>query len=364
MKINGARINDVIARQGAEGYFAAANTRYGFYSLYDEVYSERELDHVYIIKGGPGTGKSTLMRRIAERASDAGLETDVYLCSSDPGSLDGVIIKELGVAVLDGTAPHTRDPIYPGVCGETVDLGRFWCGERLAPSKSEIKSLITAKSDAYRRAYRYLSAAGTAHEDAIRGVESVFDRDKAERAVRRLMDKFIRNTKNKSPIPKRRFVSAISMSGTCTLDTFEKKADAVYAISDLYGAGALILELVKAEGEKRGADMTEVLDPISPDLLSGVYFDAVGLFVTSCPVMCSDARIINMKRFVSKDALVSIRGKERMSVRMQSVLLDEAIKSLSEAGTAHASTESIYSSAMDFDAVEKMTEELISRIFK
>lgn len=358
------KINEVISKKGAEGYFAAANSRYGFYSLYDEVYSERELNRVYIIKGGPGTGKSTLMSKIAERASELGLKTDVYLCSSDPGSLDGVIVKELGVAVLDGTAPHARDPVYPGVCGETVDLGRFWDSDRLAAAKTEITSLISSKSDAYSRAYRYLSAAGTAHEDLMRGIARIFDRTKAERAVCRLFDKLKIAEKSDAPTVKHRFLGAISTSGTGTLDTLERKAETVYAVSELYGAETLFLDLVRKEGEKRGVSMTVIPDPLSPDCTDAVYFDGMDIFITSSAVSRADAHPINMKRFAAKDALASVRGKLRMSERMKNALIDEAVRSLTEAGAAHASTESIYSSSMDFDAVAEQTETLLGRIFR
>ena len=45
-----------------EKYFAAANTESGFFSLFDEVFSPEHLRRIYILKGGPGTGKSTHTR--------------------------------------------------------------------------------------------------------------------------------------------------------------------------------------------------------------------------------------------------------------------------------------------------------------
>lgn len=358
MKTNGA-----IKRKGAEGYFAAANTRYGFYSLYDEIYSERELKRVYIIKGGPGTGKSTMMDRIAERASREGMHTDVYLCSSAPESVDGVIIKESGIAILDGTAPHTRDPMYPGICGEIVDIGRFWDVSRLAESKREITNLIAQKSEAYKRAYRYLAAAGEADEDVNRGISAIFDRSKAERAVSRLLDKYKSAGQMKDSTVKRRFVGAISTSGAGQLDTFEKKAEAVYGVGEMYGTGGLLLDIFKEEGRRRGLTMTLIPDPLSPERTDGIFFDSCGLYVTSLPIGRTDAHVINMKRFVHKEALSEIRGKIRISVKMRSLLLDEALCSLSDAGAAHAETETLYGAAMDFDGVKAFTDEIINRIF-
>ena len=44
----------------------------------------------YIIKGGPGTGKSSLMKLSASSLKELD-KPELYFCSSDPGSLDAVI---------------------------------------------------------------------------------------------------------------------------------------------------------------------------------------------------------------------------------------------------------------------------------
>lgn len=358
------KINDAIEKDGAEGYFAAANTRYGFYSMYDEVYSEVDLDRVFIIKGGPGTGKSTMMHHIAELASNEKLHTDVYLCSSAPESIDGVIIKELGVAVLDGTAPHTKDPIYPGVVGENVDLGRFWDETVLVSRKSELISLIQAKSDAYKRAYRFLSAAGEAYDDVLKGVKNAFLEEKAKKSIKRLLDKHKLTAKNICADNERKFLGAISTSGTVSLDTFERKAEVLYAVSELYGAEKHWFELLRGEGEKRGLKMTVVPDPLSPEYVNGIYFEEVGLYVSSEISKKASTDVINMKRFIDKTALSAVRTKERMSAKIKAMLLSEALVSLEEAGRFHAETERIYGTAMDFDKVKSVTDELAARIFK
>lgn len=87
-------------------YFLGANSPSGFYSLYHELSDPAKFRSVYILKGGPGCGKSTLMRRVGRHGLAAGFRTEEVLCSGDPGSLDAVIFPELGTAVVDGTAPH------------------------------------------------------------------------------------------------------------------------------------------------------------------------------------------------------------------------------------------------------------------
>ena len=66
------------------------------------------------IKGRPGTGKSTLLKKVRSDANAAGFDTETYLCSFDPQSLDMVIIRELSVCIFDSTAPHEKFPERPG----------------------------------------------------------------------------------------------------------------------------------------------------------------------------------------------------------------------------------------------------------
>lgn len=87
-------------------FFLGANTPDGFYSLFDSFLKEPQLRDVYVIKAGPGTGKSTFMKRIAAALTGKDLTIHYITCSSDPASLDGIYVPELGMAVVDGTSPH------------------------------------------------------------------------------------------------------------------------------------------------------------------------------------------------------------------------------------------------------------------
>lgn len=46
-------------------YFLGANSPNGFYSLYDQLIDLESAQAVYLLKGGPGCGKSSFMRRVA-----------------------------------------------------------------------------------------------------------------------------------------------------------------------------------------------------------------------------------------------------------------------------------------------------------
>ena len=87
-------------------YFLGANSPSGFYSLYHELLPAEQARSIYILKGGPGCGKSTLMRRVAALAEEAGETVEYILCSGDPDSLDAIVLPQKQIALVDGTAPQ------------------------------------------------------------------------------------------------------------------------------------------------------------------------------------------------------------------------------------------------------------------
>ena len=91
-------------------FFLGANSAEGFYGLYDQLLDTRLYDLI-ILKGTPGCGKSTFMRRAAAALEERGLESVYIHCSGDPDSLDGVIFPAIGTAIVDGTAPHGMDTL-------------------------------------------------------------------------------------------------------------------------------------------------------------------------------------------------------------------------------------------------------------
>lgn len=87
-------------------YFLGANTPQGFYGLTQQLLDPSAAQALYILKGGPGCGKSSLMKKLALHAEERGLEVHRFYCSGDPDSLDAVVLPERQIALVDGTAPH------------------------------------------------------------------------------------------------------------------------------------------------------------------------------------------------------------------------------------------------------------------
>lgn len=92
--------------KSAPCFFLGANSPCGFVSRFDSLYDPEGGWHAFVLKGGPGTGKSTLMHRVAAAAQEAHAQVERIHCSSDPASLDAVILPGQKLCIVDGTAPH------------------------------------------------------------------------------------------------------------------------------------------------------------------------------------------------------------------------------------------------------------------
>lgn len=143
--------------------FPGALTSSGFYHLHDNIIDE-DRSMLYIIKGMPGGGKSSIMKEIGDRAFKKDYDIEYHHCPSDPTSVDGLVINKLKVAIVDGTSPHVIEPKYPGLTDKIIDLANFIDSSSLKLYKDEI---ITAKKKnrlAYERAFSYFSSSKDIHD--------------------------------------------------------------------------------------------------------------------------------------------------------------------------------------------------------
>lgn len=338
-------------------HFAAVNSGYGFLSFYGEVFGNGRITRRYIIKGGPGTGKSSFMKRVAERAEEKGRIVEYYRCSSDPDSLDGIVIDG-NTAFLDGTAPHVYEPNIPGAADEIINLGEFWDSDRLYSRYNEIASLSALKTNAYTRAYKFLSAAMNVEEINRSLASPALLRGKMRSAVGRLLravpdgDGFEREYG---------FVNAIGMKGLAHLDTYEREAKKLYVLYDSYGFAAdMLSEIVEAAQLKR-LRIKASYSPLTPELPDAVLLKDSGIaFVTD--ESCDSPFRINVKRFVDSDMIDEIKGEYRMNRRLRDALTDSAVGELKRAGEYHFKLEEIYVSCMDFRAEDNFIRSFCDRV--
>ena len=84
----------------SEKYFLGAMTQNGFSTEFGKIMADKEY-FTFILKGGAGTGKSSLMKKIAAEFEPTEDVTRFY-CSSDPASLDAIVLHTSKAIICDG----------------------------------------------------------------------------------------------------------------------------------------------------------------------------------------------------------------------------------------------------------------------
>ena len=337
--------------------FISANSQDGFFSLYDEVFAPQKFDKIFIITGGPGTGKSTLLRKIYAEALSWNCESEQILCSSDPGSLDGVILNANGhrIGILDGTPPHGRIPSYPAVTEEIIHLGLLWNAPKLQKSKDDIFALTDTKKHAYRSAYMLLRALGSIEEEERLRFLPYFDEEKATRQIKHRLQ-----AERKKGEQKRRFLRAICSQGEFILPFAEKDVKNLILVGGKESSAETYLSLFAKAVATETLEHTVYLSPIRPEIPDAIY-------LPQSQTLLIKERLAQHKdkgRRIVADRFFSVSGCESKDLAREKQQLQNAVISrLAEAASAHRAMEALYSGAMDFSRFDDLLKAVIHNVF-
>ena len=226
---------------------------------------------MYLIKSGPGCGKSTLMKRLAVKAEQKGEPIQRIHCASDPDSLDGVIFLDKRAAIVDATAPHVMEPDAPGAEEQVVSLYHTLDADALHAHADEVKRLFAQNAslpcrDQAARLYR--ASAGSSLLDSRRAEACSANFEKVRRYVKRLCARTLpRLPEGASASEELRLLSAITPKGPVFYrGTVQALADRYVVFHDDYGAvSRLLLELIRAEALARGYHIITCPCAMHPD---------------------------------------------------------------------------------------------------
>lgn len=334
-------------------YFLGANTPDGFFSYYTELFRDGRLRKTVIIKGGPGCGKSTLMRAVGRQSEDLGFETEQLLCSSDPDSLDGIIIPDAGLAIVDGTAPHVLEPPLCGCGAEYLDLGACYRKEPSDALKARLEKVKAQNASYYPLASACFRAV-KATSDALLGMiipEGIGAITVALSAVRQSL--------YGSGSILRRFYTALTPKGAlgCALP-----CQTVWVLKDNYGAATHILSQTANRLQEAGYDLILGFDPLAPQSitqlvipeLSTGYTVSNSLFPYSHPAVGTyDIDILCTQHFSAADAK---HAAELLIMKTKAA--DQGLRFLAEAKQYHDTLETLYRDYVDFSFVEEKTAQM------
>ena len=331
-----------------EPLFAAANSGKGFVSFYGEIFGNGYIKKRYIIKGGPGTGKSSFMKKAAAFAEGQGADVEYYKCSSDPNSIDGIIINGK-IAIIDGTAPHSEDMDIAGARDEIINLGMFWDDRALMEKFDDITALSYKKSDSYRLAYRYLSAALELENINFAIIAPAILKNKMKKAAERIVALIPKGVGARTVTG---MEGSLGMKGSFRYNSYLSQAKKLYVIDDYYNSSSLFLSEVASAGMQNENVMRISYNHISAGRPDAIYFcESEICFAVSGNIDSyglDNANRINMKRFIDTSILENIKGELKSNFKIIRALISNTEDAMKKAGEYHFLLEEIYKGCMDF----------------
>lgn len=353
-------------------YFLGAHSPHGFYSLYDQLIDPAQADAIYILKGGAGCGKSSLMKRVAQQAEAVGQSVEYLYSCGDSTCLDAVLIPGKKIALIDGTAPHVVEPKYPGLVEHYINLEEFYDSEGLAPLRAEIIEHMKCVRECRSRAYHCLNAAAEIEGD-LRSM--LVTPTLEERIVKRTKGILVRELKGagkgKATVPgavRQRFLSGITGRGpVCFFETADQLCQRVYELADSYGFGHIMLTHLLPAAVEAGYDVVACPSPMAPDRLEHLLIPELSLaFLTSSAALPYDrrpARRIRLDAMVDSELFRRNKPRLRFSKKVSGALVEEAATSLRQADAAHEELVKLYNPHVDFSRVYEKADVLAKKLF-
>ena len=351
--------------------FPGSNTPNGFYSFFDYILPQKEARQLYIIKGGPGSGKSSFMKRIGAYATEQGVDVEFFHCSSDPGSLDALVIPSLKVAFLDGTAPHVVDPIAPGVTDQILNFGNSWDSNKLIPHKDEIFSINQRIKSQFKKAYFYLAAAKNIYDAYCFTEASAINPILKLKLEKEIVSQLFSKVKDKEEPGSVRHLFSTAITGEGILDyihTIIGTTKNVYFIRETLGCNnkALMSNILETAISK-GYFVECYHSPIDPDKIEDIMIPQLDLAITTSHMLHKPrvfpTVIFDLTAALDFSTLKSLEFDLDRDKRLFNDLLDKGTSTIAQAKKIHDDLEKYYIDAIDFSYIDTLYDTIIHTLF-
>ncbi len=350
-------------------FFLGANSPKGFYSKFDQLFEASPKGKCFLLKGGPGTGKSTVLKKIAAKLSENNLSAELIYCSADTNSLDAVMTADGKICALDATLPHGVEPKYPGAYEKSINLCDCWNEETILEYADEITKLFDKNRSLLAQARRYVIPASSLIEEAMRVEMRKIDAEKVVKTAKNLCRKEIGRIFGAQGAERVRFLSAISDKGVFVFNKTAKiLANRIYIIEDETGASSKIfMNTVRKIALEHGLDTVVCKCPVFPnEKIDHIFIPKLKIgFMTDNKFHKLDVtpyRTIHSKRFLKEKSSTVEKIRIKFALREAHRLIKEASQCMKEAKQVHDELENMYIPAMDFEKVENMINPILKNI--
>ncbi len=346
--------------------YPGGNTSCGFFSYYDQIVSPVEAKRIYILKGGPGVGKSTFMRKIGQQLHARNLDLEYLHCSSDNDSLDGLFAPAIGLLFLDGTSPHVVDPRLPGAVDNIINLGDCLDEAGLAPYAASIHALNQRISAQFLHAYRYLGAADQLRRDTTARWQELLDPVQLHALTQTALDALFAGLPAVPGGRERKLFAGAVTPGGCVCELESLRTKHVWVLEAPWAAPSQsVLLSVRDRALQCGLNVEGYYCAIHPDRLEHLLIPSLDVLLTTNnpyhSVAPPIARTLHLTDcFAEPDA--NARAQLDQNAQLFKVLLGHAVQAVADAKSFHDELERYYIKHMDYARADALFAQTLERI--
>lgn len=347
--------------------FPGGNTSRGFYSFYRYILGQEEARRIICIKGGPGTGKSSLMKKVGIYFNEKGYDIEYHHCSSDNNSLDGIVIKGLNVAILDGTAPHVVDPQNPGAVDEVLNMGDCWDEDGFKKYRHKIIDINRKVGKTFKRAYRFFGAAKLVYDDWYTYNSEALNNNKLNLLKESLKDSLLTTSPSNIGFDRHLFATAFTPNGIITyIENLCSDYKNIYVLKGGPGTGKTnVLEYLSTEALRRGYYVEIFHTPLIPEKIEHILIPDLNVAIlTSNEINNLDLQgtIIDMKDYLNPSTLEKNKVETEYDAAEFYTLLNKGLATIKQAKGLHDQLETFFIPNMDFSKLDTVFEKIIKKI--
>lgn len=344
-------------------FFLGSNTKRGFVSLFNELRDPYNGNRLFLVKGGPGSGKSSLMKKVAKTLEEKGHQIEYIPCASDPNSLDAIIDHDAKIAMMDATAPHTLDPAYPGAYDKIINMADIWNDDILIENRKEIIEVSNTITFYHSMATTCITAAASLLTGNMKAAKGYIDHEALYKVYEKLIELLDIGPKGKE---QKRLLSAVSVGKFVFFDkTILNLCPTQYIIHDDWGAAShKLLSMVREYALSKSLSFITCYCSIqNPDKIDHLLFPSLGIaFVTTNPFhSLSSDNAVYLDNLIQPIEYLNLTAMTQ-NVTMAQSLIQSASEHIAYAKDLHDDLEAYYVGAMDFSKVDPIFKQILDTI--
>lgn len=351
-------------------YFAQGNTAHGAHFLYTSAFDG--LNKLFVLTGPQGTGKSTVIRSLADSLLDKGLHVQCFHSPLRPDDLDGIIATELKVGIVDG---RVCKGIPDSVTGEIVfiDFSEAFDNSLILPEHNiTIEDLRGKLERAYSEAYDTFATALRIHDEWEKFYIDNMDFSKADQLAQDLIQELYAGHENDTPTVSRHlFFGAATPRGAFDfIQSLTAGLERRIFIKGRAGSGkSTLLKKLASAAETKGIEAQVFHCGFDPNSLDMLIFPQLGtaIFDSTAPHEYFPDRdgdeILDMYTLAIAPGTDEAHAAEIAGIKARySAKMKEATSHLAEAEAIDSQIKAYYVGATDFSIVEKLRLQLQSEL--